>query len=141
MTRRGTFGFRWSSGLSGRALLLFVSDAHAQVVLGVLFPVARSELHPHHERRGTACGKTHYYYHHDLGRVAHQRRLRKEFRSETRSEFFLLNSRVGTDVSCGHSFRTYGILSFPRSTVTACSNTQYRFESRRFLLFRYCFRS
>lgn len=36
---------------SSRALLLLVFDTHAEVVLGILFPVARSELNFDLERR------------------------------------------------------------------------------------------
>lgn len=36
----------------GRAQLLFIFDAHAQVIFRVFLVVARPELHSHHERRG-----------------------------------------------------------------------------------------
>lgn len=44
-----------------RARLLFVFYAHAQIVFRIFLPVARPELHSHHERRGTAWRNRKYW--------------------------------------------------------------------------------
>lgn len=46
---------------SRRARLLFVFYAHAQIVFRIFLPVARPELHSHHERRGTAWRNRKYW--------------------------------------------------------------------------------